>query len=214
MLTPQTLLALTLFAFVSSVTPGPNNLMVMASGTNFGFARSLPHMLGVVIGFVVMLLAIGFGLGALLQAAPGAMTILQVVSVGYLLYLAGRIATAAPPADDKPAAGRPLSFWQAAAFQWINPKAWTMSLTAMAIYVPANDAVIGVLLVTFVFFAVGVPTVALWTAGGVQLRKLLHRPLALRTFNVTAAVLLVASLYPLLGGPTPATERPGIAEGR
>jgi threonine/homoserine/homoserine lactone efflux protein len=113
-----------------------------------------------------------------------------------------------------PRPARPLSFWQAAAFQWINPKAWTMSLTAMAIYVPANDAVIGVLLVTFVFFAVGVPTVALWTAGGVQLRKLLHRPLALRTFNVTAAVLLVASLYPLLGGPTPATERPGIAEGR
>lgn len=199
MLTPDMLAALAAFALVSSITPGPNNLMLMASGTNFGLARSVPHLLGVSIGFVLMLIVVGAGVGAALEAWPAAMLALKLVSALYLLYLAWKIATAAPPLDGQSgAASRPLTFVQAAAFQWVNPKAWTMALTAMAVYVPADDRMLGVLVVALVFGAVNLPSVGVWTAAGVQLRRLLHRPKALRAFNITAALLLVGSLYPLL----------------
>jgi len=199
MLTPDMLAALAAFALVSSITPGPNNLMLMASGTNFGLIRSVPHLLGVSIGFVLMLLVIGAGLGAALEAWPAAMLGLKLLSATYLLYLAWKIATAAPPpAGEGGAASRPLTFMQAAAFQWVNPKAWTMALTAMAVYVPADDRMVGVLVVALVFGAVNLPSVGVWTAAGVQLRRLLHRPKALRAFNITAALLLVGSVYPLL----------------
>jgi threonine/homoserine/homoserine lactone efflux protein len=197
-------LALAVFAFVSSITPGPNNLMLMASGTNFGFARSLPHMLGVALGFVLMLIVVGSGLGASLQAFPPAMLAIKYLSIAYLLYLAWRTATTAPTivvqdtADGEGNARRPLTFVQAAAFQWVNPKAWTMALTAMAVYLPAGDRVLGIALVALVFGVINLPSVAIWTAGGVQLRRLLHRPKALRAFNVAAALLLVASLYPMV----------------
>ncbi len=200
MLAPDTLLALITFAFVSSITPGPNNLMLMASGTNFGFARSAPHMFGVAIGFVLMLAIVGGGLGALLAAFPTAMRALKYLSAAYLLYLAWRTATAAPPAIDSEVAtssARPLSFAQAAAFQWVNPKAWTMALTAMAAYVPADNRTLGIAQVTLAFAAASLPSVTVWTAMGVQLRKLLHRPRTLRAFNIAAALLLVASLYPV-----------------
>jgi threonine/homoserine/homoserine lactone efflux protein len=199
MLTPDMLAALAAFALVSSITPGPNNLMLMASGTNFGLVRSLPHLLGVSIGFTLMLVVVGAGLGAALGAWPAGMLALKLVSAAYLLYLAWKIATAAAPSTgDGGASSRPLTFVQAAAFQWVNPKAWTMALTAMAVYVPADDRVLGVLVVSLVFGAVNLPAVGLWTAAGVQLRRLLHRPRALRAFNIAAALLLVLSLYPLL----------------
>jgi threonine/homoserine/homoserine lactone efflux protein len=199
MLPLQTLFALAAFAFVSAVTPGPNNLMLMASGTNFGFVRTWPHMLGVAIGFAVMMLVVGLGLGAIFAAVPGAMLVLKIVSTGYLLYLAWRIAMAPPPQVDKVAAGaRPFSFLQAGAFQWVNPKGWTMALTAAAVYVPVNDRALGAAVVALVFLVVNVPSVVIWAAAGVQLRRLLHRPRAYRTFNVVAAGLLVASLYPVL----------------
>jgi threonine/homoserine/homoserine lactone efflux protein len=199
MLTPDMLAALAAFALVSSITPGPNNLMLMASGTNFGLARSVPHLLGVSVGFVLMLVVVGAGLGAALEAWPAAMLALKVLSAAYLLYLAWNIATsAAPSAGEDRAISRPLTFMQAAAFQWVNPKAWTMALTAMAVYVPADDRMLGVLVVALVFGAVNLPSVGVWTAAGVQLRRLLHRPKALRAFNIAAALLLVGSLYPLL----------------
>jgi threonine/homoserine/homoserine lactone efflux protein len=199
MLTPDMLAALAAFALVSSITPGPNNLMLMTSGTNFGLARSVPHLLGVSIGFVLMLLVVGAGLGAAVEEWPTAMLALKLLSAGYLLYLAWKIATAAPPSTGEGnITARPLTFVQAAAFQWVNPKAWTMALTAMAVYAPADDRLFGVVVVALVFGAVNLPAVGVWTAAGVQLRKLLHRPKALRTFNIVAALLLVGSLYPLL----------------
>jgi threonine/homoserine/homoserine lactone efflux protein len=195
----QTLVALAAFAFISAVTPGPNNLMLMASGTNFGFGRTGPHMLGVALGFAMMVLVVGLGLGAILAAVPGAMLVLKIVSTAYLLYLAWRIATAPPPRlDQTVASGRPLGFFQAAAFQWVNPKGWTMALTAVTVYVPANDRVLGALVVALVFLVVNIPSVVIWAAAGVQLRRLIHRPRAYRAFNVVAALLLVASLYPVL----------------
>ncbi len=199
MISLHTILALAAFAFVSSITPGPNNLMLMASGTNFGFARTVPHMIGVALGFALMVLLIGFGVGAVFAAIPGAMLALKIVSTLYLLYLAWRIATAPPPNLDADAnEARPLTFLQAAAFQWVNPKGWTMALTAVAVYVPAADRTLGAAMVALVFAVVNIPSVVTWAAAGVQLRRLLHRPRAYRAFNVVAALLLVASLYPVL----------------
>jgi threonine/homoserine/homoserine lactone efflux protein len=200
MLSSDVLLALVAFSFVSSITPGPNNLMLMTSGTNFGFARTLPHMLGVALGFVLMLLLVGAGIAGVFEAVPAAYTVLKIASVGYLLYLAYKIATAAPPSDATAAAKtRPLTFAQAAAFQWVNPKAWTMALTAVSVYVPVERPWLGLTIVALVFGVINLPSVGVWALMGVHMRRFLNRPRALRAFNVTAALLLVASLYPLLG---------------
>ena len=199
MLTVETLLALAAFAFVSSITPGPNNLMLMASGTNFGLARTVPHMLGVGIGFMLMVLLVGAGLGGVFELVPGSMLALKIASTVYLLHLAYKIAISAPPHIDAGSGGsRPFTFLQAAAFQWVNPKAWTMALTAAAVYLPKDDRWLAVAVVALVFGVVNIPSVAVWAAAGVQLRRLLHRPQAYRAFNVGAALLLVASLYPVL----------------
>lgn len=200
MLSTDTLLALASFAFVSSITPGPNNLMLMASGTNFGLARTVPHMLGVAIGFVVMLLMVGAGIAWIFEALPAAYVVLKVVSVAYLLYLAYKIATAKPPAPDagQGDAARPLTFVQAAAFQWVNPKAWTMALTAVSAYVPAEQRGAGLVTVAMIFGAINLPSVGVWAAMGAQMRRFLGKPKALRAFNVAAAVLLVGSLYPIV----------------
>lgn len=195
----QTLPALTAFAFVSSITPGPNNLMLMTSGTNFGFRRTVPHMMGVALGFVLMIVLVGLGLAELFARYPLAHAVLKWVSVAYLLYLAWKVAMAAPP-EQGDAAGRPLTFVQAALFQWVNPKAWTMALTGVTVYMPPVDPWIGLALVAGLFGAVNLPSVALWAAMGVKLRRWLSDARRLRLFNVAAAVLLVGSLYPTVTG--------------
>jgi threonine/homoserine/homoserine lactone efflux protein len=197
MITLEALLALVSFAFVSSITPGPNNLMLMASGTNFGFVRTVPHLLGVALGFVLMVLLVGAGISWIFEAVPTAYTVLKVASAGYLIYLAYRIATAAPPPERPDTLGaRPLTFTQAAAFQWVNPKAWAMALTAISAYVPAAQPWLGLITVAAVFGAVNLPTVGVWALMGVQLRRWLRDARALRAFNLVAALLLLASLYP------------------
>ncbi|HEY0621854.1 LysE family translocator [Sphingomonas sp.] len=200
MLWTQTLPALTAFAFVSSITPGPNNLMLMTSGTNFGFRRTVPHLLGVALGFVLMIVLVGLGLAELFARYPLAHAVLKWVSVIYLLYLAWKIATARPVGDRQTAEGRPLTFLQAALFQWVNPKAWTMALTGVTVYMPPVDPWIGLALVAGLFGAVNLPSVALWAAMGVKLRGWLGDARRLRMFNMAAALLLVGSLYPSVTG--------------
>jgi len=187
--------ALAAFAFVSSITPGPNNLMLMASGANFGFRRTLAHMLGVALGFVFMLVLVGAGLSGTFDRFPVSYTILKVFSVVYLLWLAWKIANAAPP-KSAVAEGRPFTFLQAAAFQWVNPKAWAMALTAFTVYAP-SQSIPATLWVAVIFGAVNLPSIACWTALGQELRRILKSPRHLRAFNITMAALLVASLYPL-----------------
>lgn len=197
-MTPTLLLALAAFALVSSVTPGPNNLMLMASGTNFGLRRTVPHMLGVAIGFTVMIVAVGAGMATVLAVVPGLLGVIRWASVAYLLYLAWRIATApATPLADRSAA-RPLTFLEAAAFQWVNPKAWTMALTAVSAYIPPDNPRLGLLIVAGVFGIINLPSVGLWAAMGVSLRRFLADPVRLRTFNIVAALTLVATLYPVI----------------
>jgi len=195
---PDLLLALATYAFVTSVTPGPNNVMLLASGVNFGFRRTIPHMLGVVIGFSVMVAMVGLGLVGLFLGWPPARQILQVVSVAYMLWLAWRIANAAPP-DHAARPARPFGFLLAAGFQWVNPKAWVMAVGAVALYAPGQDTW-AVLVVAAVFAAVNTPSAALWTGMGGALRHWLESPPRRRFFNRTMALLLVLSLYPVLAG--------------
>ena len=155
------LFALIGFAFVSSITPGPNNLMLMASGANFGFNRTVPHMLGISIGHSFMIIMVGLGLIQLFEAFPILHKIMTGLSVVYLLYLAWKIANAAPPKDGE-ASGSPLSFLQAAAFQWVNPKAWFMALTAITVYAP-EKSVPAITLVALVFAMTNLPSICTWT---------------------------------------------------
>lgn len=195
-MTQELLLALAVFAFVSSITPGPNNLMLMASGANFGFRRTVPHMLGIGIGFVFMILLVGAGLIQIFDAYPVSHTILKTFSVSYLLYLAWKIANAVPAGSGE-ASGTPLTFFQAAAFQWVNPKAWTMALTAITAYTP-DRSMNAILVVGLVFGLINLPAVSSWTVLGQQMARLLRDPGHLRLFNWLMAGLLVASLYPVI----------------
>jgi threonine/homoserine/homoserine lactone efflux protein len=188
--------ALLLFAFVTSVTPGPNNLMLMASGANYGFRRTIPHMLGISIGHLFMVVVLGLGLAQIFLTWPPAHAVLKVLSVTYMLYLAWRIATAAPPGEAA-ASGRPFTFLEAAAFQWVNPKAWAMALTAVSVYAP-GQTLAAVLAVAAAFAAVNLPSVSVWTALGTRLRRWLTTATRLRRFNLAMAALLVASLWPVL----------------
>ena len=188
--------ALAGFAFVSSITPGPNNLMLMASGANFGFLRSLPHMAGVGFGFLLMIVLVGLGLAQVFQLYPLSHTILKIASVLYLLYLAWKIANAAPKGATEDA-GRPMTFLQACAFQWVNPKAWTMAVTAVTVYTP-DTSFAALLLVTAVFGAFNIPCITTWTLLGRQMARVLTNPARLRAFNRTMAGLLIVSLYPVL----------------
>jgi threonine/homoserine/homoserine lactone efflux protein len=188
--------ALAAFAFVTSITPGPNNMMLLASGANFGFKRTIPHMLGVGIGFVIMAILVGAGLMQLFDAWPTSYLILKVLSAAYMLWLAWKIAHSASP-EGVAAGAKPMTFLQAALFQWVNPKAWTMALTSITLYAPDRDF-LAVLWVATVFGAINLPTVSLWTILGQKLRLILSNPARLVAFNWTMAVLLVLSLLPSL----------------
>lgn len=197
-MTYDAVLALSAFALVTSLTPGPNNLMLMASGANFGFRRTVPHMLGIGIGFTVMVVLVGLGLQQVFVTWPVAHTVLKAVSVLYLVWLAWKIARASAPAgQDGAGGGRPFTFLEAAGFQWVNPKAWAMALTAVTVYAPGRE-VWAVVMVAVIFGAINLPSVSTWTVAGQGIRRVLTNPARLRAFNVTMAGLLVLSLVPML----------------
>ncbi|TGA68697.1 LysE family translocator [Aliivibrio fischeri] len=186
------LLALITFAFVGAFTPGPNNIMLMASGANVGFVRTIPHMLGVIFGFAFMLVLVGFGLIQIFHTYPQLEKGLQVVSAIYLLYLAYKIAQS-EPVDSRVGDYKPMSFLAAASFQWVNPKGWSMALSVMSIYATTSD-MFSVLLIAFVFICINVPTVSFWTVAGKELQKRLKTPRHLKLFNYSMAGLLVGSM--------------------
>jgi threonine/homoserine/homoserine lactone efflux protein len=192
------LVSLASFAFATSITPGPNNLMLMMSGANFGLRRTLPHWLGVALGFVVMTFAIGLGLAALLERSPSLRFALQVCGIGYMLWLAYRLASSHTLAKGH---GRaiPLTFLQAAAFQWANPKAWAMALSAIGVYA-ASGSPAQVALVAVVFGLINFPCVGVWVSAGQKLRGALQDERKLRIFNGTLAALLVLSVAPTVWG--------------
>ena len=157
-MTHDLFLALLGFAFVTSVTPGPNNMMLLASGVNFGFRRTVPHMLGISVGHSLMVFLVGMGLAGVFRTWPPALTLLKVASVGYMLWLAWKIARSGAPGEGQTKA-RPMSFLQAAAFQWVNPKAWAMALGAVAAYV-TQPSVWAYAAVAGAFACVNLPSVS------------------------------------------------------
>jgi threonine/homoserine/homoserine lactone efflux protein len=195
-MTAALLLAFAGFAFVTSITPGPNNAMLLASGVNHGFRRTLPHIAGINLGCVLMLLLVGLGLGNLFAAIPTLYLILRYAGAAYMLWLAWQIARADPPTTHGGA--RPLRFWQAAAFQWVNPKAWIIVIGAVTTYAPPDNFARNVIAIAAVLALINLPILALWAAGGMALRRLLRHSPSLRMFNIAMALLLVLSLYPIL----------------
>jgi threonine/homoserine/homoserine lactone efflux protein len=188
-------LPLVTFAVATAITPGPNNIMLTASGANFGFRRTLPHMLGVAIGFTIMVLAIGLGLSEIFERFPLIHQVLRYGGGAYLLYLAYRIATAAPTPGAAQPTGHPLTFLQAALFQWINPKSWMMAVGAISAYTTVGgNLMLESVLIAVTFGAIGLPSTALWAGLGVAIARLLRTRWALRAFNIAMALLLVASL--------------------
>jgi threonine/homoserine/homoserine lactone efflux protein len=196
-MTAELLSGLILFAFVASMTPGPNNMMLLASGVNFGFRRTLPHMLGITIGFGVMIVLAGLGAGQVFGRWPWLYNVLKVVSIGYLLWLAWKIASAGSVAGaEGNADARPMTFLQAAAFQWVNPKGWTSSLSAISAYTLPDQYLATMLLVAAIFVAWSPVATIVWTVFGMQLKTVLSDPHRIRLFNVSMALVLVASLWP------------------
>ncbi|PRA58829.1 MULTISPECIES: LysE family translocator [Pseudomonas] len=192
------LLGFALFALVTSITPGPNNTMLLASGVNFGFNRTIPHMLGITCGFFILVLAVGFGLGAVFQSYPVLYNVLRVVGASYLLYLAWKIAHSGPVSDSADGQAKPISYLGAAAFQWVNPKAWIMAIGAISTYTPLQGYFTNVIVIAGVFALINLPSVGVWVVCGSLLRNVLRDRRWLRLFNWGMALLLVASLYPML----------------
>ena len=186
-----------MFAFVTSTTPGPNNVMLMASGMNFGFKASLPHMSGVAFGFPIMIVLVGLGLMQVFEIVPYSLLVLKIISACYLLYLAWRIANTTT-LNTATRASRPLRFIQAALFQWVNPKAWAMALTAISLYTPESRPISSVFLVALAFIISGIFSSSTWTLLGHQLKRFLNDHKRLRAVNMVMAVLLVATLLPVL----------------
>ena len=195
-MTPELLLAFVLFCFATAGTPGPNNMLLLASGANFGLRRTAWHILGISAGLGFMVLAMGFGLGGVFRAYPVLHEILRWVGAAYMLWLAWKIGGSRTVSDRDLA--KPMSFLQAAAFQWVNPKAWAMSLSAVTTYAPEGSGWMIVPLLAGTFMLVGVPCSTAWAGFGQGLRPFLDKPKVLRAFNVTMALLLVVSLYPLV----------------
>ncbi len=189
--------AIILFAIATCVTPGPNNTMIMTSGLNYGIRRSLPHFSGIVLGFPVMVVAVGLGLATLFDQYPILHTLLKIVGASYLTYLAYKIASA-PVTELNETTGKPFSFIQAAAFQWVNPKAWVLAVGATATYtVVGQDYALQVTIIAIIFLVFGAPCILLWLWFGSALKQLLQKPQSVKAFNYTMAFLLMASLVPV-----------------
>ena len=196
MLSASALPAGMLFVVVTTITPGPNNTMLLASGVNFGFRRTVPHILGISAGVVVLMLSVGFGLGEVFRHVPWLYTALEAASVAYLLWLAWKIGTSGM-IKEKSGERRPMRFHEAIAFQWINPKAWMMVLTAATTIRLSADFGVNSVVMAALFYVIGLPCICLWAAFGTGMRRFLDDPRRLRTFNIAMALALVASMYPL-----------------
>jgi threonine/homoserine/homoserine lactone efflux protein len=191
-------LALFMFGGIAAFTPGPNNTLLMASGINFGFRRTLPLIFGVCIGFPLMIGSIGLGLGKIFEIYPLIYKIMKYAGAAYMLWLAWKIANAKLAGEGGQGVGAPMTFLQAAAFQWVNPKGWVMAVTALSAYTVASDYYMGVAAVVGTFIFMGLTSASTWAMFGAGLKHVLNDPKYFRIINVILALLLVASLVPML----------------
>ena len=189
-----------IYAIVTAFTPGPNNMMLLASGTNFGFRRTIPHMFGISIGVFIIQMALGLGLGEVFKLLPWLYTILRIASMLYLLYLAYKIATSGSPSgsDAETQKSKPMTLLGAIAFQVINPKLIIVSIGFLSTYMPPNPPLPRLLAAVLVNTVVGYLSTVAWAGLGVVVNKFLQQARTIRIFNLTMAVLLVASMVPVI----------------
>jgi threonine/homoserine/homoserine lactone efflux protein len=194
----QLLFAFIVFAIVMFITPGPNNIMVLSSGLTYGFRRTMPHIAGITIGFAFMVAAVGLGFGTVFLAYPVLQTVLKYAGAAYLIYLAIMIALSGPPKPGEERERGPMTFWGAAMFQWVNVKGWVMVIGTITAYAAIARFPLNVAIQTALCLPLGVVSTALWTLFGSALRPVLKSERVVRAFNVIMALLLLASLYPVL----------------
>ena len=192
------LLSITSFTLAGVMTPGPNNIMLLSSGLTYGYKNTIPHILGVMLGFPLMVIFVGLGIGAVFEVFPMLFTILKVIGVSYLFWMAWQIANS--NGDIKTSKNnKPFSFLQAATFQWVNPKAWVMAITSTLSFITNPEhGFVQVCIIAFIYMLSGFVSTNSWTLGGVYLKKLIKNALHVRIFNVTMAVLIVASVLPVI----------------
>lgn len=193
----QLFIAFVVFAAVMFFTPGPNNVMLLSSGLTHGFRRTLPHIAGIAIGFAFMVGAVGLGFGTIFIAYPVLQTILKYAGVAYLIYLAAAIAMSGPVTSDRGNGRRPMTFWGAAVFQWINVKGWVMVIGTITAYAAIASFPWNIVIQTAISLVMGTLSTVAWALFGSALRPVLTSPWAVRAFNIVMAVLLLASLYPV-----------------
>lgn len=192
-------LPLILFCFSTSITPGPNNIMIMMSGAKFGLARSLPHYLGICIGFNLMVFLVGIGLGGIFDLVPILHIIIKYLGVIYMLYMAAGLIMSQGGINTNSGASNPFTFVKAALFQWVNPKAWMMAIGVISTYTVNNTEVIHqAVIISLIFFIVGLPCIGAWFIFGIKLSKYLHSARNMKIFNVTMGVLLILSIVLIL----------------
>lgn len=195
----ESLLAMLGYVVVSTMTPGPNNFMVLASGANWGLSRSLPHIVGIAVGFPVMIMAVGFGLEFVFERYPLIELTLRYVAFAYLLWIAWKIVRSSGGAHGAARVAQPLTVLQAAAFQWVNPKAWALVLGGVAIFAGSFDSrLLSVVLLAILFGLVCLPNGVIWALFGGAIGRFLSDERKRRIFNVAMALLLVASVAPML----------------
>jgi len=191
------LAAFLMFALVMFFTPGPNNIMLLSSGLTYGFRRTIPHMVGITVGFAFMVGAVGLGLGTIFIAYPMLQTILKYAGAAYLIYLAWHIGMAEPSAPEQDNSRGPMTFWGAAMFQWVNAKGWVMVIGTITAYAAIASFPWNILIQTVISLAMGAVSTVVWALFGTALRPMLTSPRAVRAFNIVMALLLLASLYPV-----------------
>lgn len=189
------LLSIFLFIVVMAITPGPNNIMILASGLNFGIRKSIPHLLGIAIGFPMMLIAVGFGLETLIKTIPGIYVFVKVVGLGYLLFLAYKLFTTVKQKQLNNSA-KPLTFLQAVLFQWVNPKAWMMIFSGIGVFATDANIQATTLVLALSFFIVIFPCNGSWLFLGSKMKKLIKTDQHYKLFNRTMAILLLVSVLP------------------
>jgi len=193
------IISITSFALASTMTPGPNNIMLLSSGLTFGYKRTIPHALGVNIGFPVMVICVGLGIGKLFEVFPFVYTTLKVVGISYLLWMAWHIANTKGSLNEENKNDKPFTFFQAALFQWINPKAWVMAITSTAAFITDHQiASIQVMIISCIYFFCAILSTNSWSLGGVMLKQFIRNERLVQIFNITMAILIVGSILPFV----------------
>jgi len=190
----STLFPAALFMMTGSITPGPNNLMLLSSGLNFGIRRSLAHGFGILVGFTLLLLAISFGFGMVFQYAAWLKDVLKILGSAYMGYMAWRMVNASPAKAEQPTQTQPMTFTQALLFQWVNPKSWVYIITVVSLFTLSEDFVTNIALLGSIYVSTVMISLTIWLTLGVVIRQFIRNARTLRIFNISMAILMLGSI--------------------